>query len=798
MDKVRFALRTLLRAPGFTVAAVLALALGVGGSTAIFSVLREVVVRPSAPPHPEELVRIYQRPAGSEARYPFSAPDYIDLTKGNGAFQSIAGIRAERQTLTGRGSPIQIRVARVTGSFFSTLRQWPSLGRAPGAEEDVAGGPSTVVLTDGFWRREFGGDPSAVGRTLVLDGRVSVIGGVMPPDFRFPLLRQAEMLVPAAFEPIELQRRDHSWITVVGRLKTGFGVREAQADLDRLAPRLAEQLEEHSGWRQEARPLLDDMVGPLKPALIALQGAVLLVLLIACANVASMLLARGMARQRELAIRAALGGGRSELGGHLLIESMLVAVAGGALGVVLAAWGLDALLALAPKGTPRIDEVHLDAAALGFALLISMLAGLLAGLAPALQVTQPRLMDVLRNGASGSGARASARSALVVAEMALALVLAAGAGLMIRSLAVLLDVRTGLASPERVLVADLDLPEAQYGNDRVAAFAQQLLQRVSGVPGARSSALVTNIPLDPRTQSALGFRLEGGEQLPPGQTPKAEAVWATPGYPETMGIPLLRGRDLRWTDSRSTPRIVLVNEAFVRRHIPNGEPLGRRVLDLLAPNDAWEIAGVIGDVHTKGLDLAPAPLVVIPLLQFPVTFLRIAVRAEKDDPLQLLAPLRAEVLALDKNLPMSAPQPLSRVVADSLGERRFQMTLLSIFALVALALAALGIYGVMAYSVAQRSREIGIRMALGAAPRRVLGIVVARGLRLAVAGVGVGVIGALAATRVLSSLVYGVSTTDPLTLASTAAVLIVSAAFASWVPARRATRVDPMLSLRAE
>ena len=764
----------------------------------MFSVLRGVVLRPLAPPHPEELVRLYQRPAGSEARYPFSAPDYIDLAKGNGAFQSIAGIRAERQTLTGRGSPIQIRVARVTGSVFSTLRQWPSIGRAPGAEEDVAGGSRTVVLTDGFWRREFGADPSAVGRTLVLDGRVYVIGGVMPPDFRFPLLRQAEVLVPAAFDRIELERRDHSWITVVGRLKAGFGIREAQADLDRLAPRLAEQLEEHNGWRQEAQLLLDDLVGPLKPALIALQGAVLLVLLIACANVASMLLARGMARQRELAIRAALGGGRGELVGHLLIESMFVALAGGALGMVLAAWGLDALLAFSPKGTPRLDEVHLDAAVLGFALLISIVAGLLAGLAPALQVTQPRLMDVLRNGASGSGARARARSALVVAEMALALVLAAGAGLMIRTLAVLLDVRTGLASPERVLMADLDLPEAQYGNDRVATFAQQLLQRVSAVAGVRSSALLTNVPLDPRTQSALGFRLEGGEQPPPGQTPKAEAVWATPGYLETMGIPLLRGRDLRWTDSNSTPRIVLVNEAFVRRHIPNGEPLGRRVLDLLAPNDAWEIAGVIGDVHTKGLDLAPAPLVVIPLLQFPVTFLRIAVRAEKGDPLQLLPPLRAEVLALDKNLPMSAPQPLSQVVIDSLGERRFQMTLLSVFALVALALAALGIYGVMAYSVAQRSREIGIRMALGAAPRRVLGMVVAGGLRLAAAGVGLGIIGALAATRVLSALVYGVSTTDPLTLASTAAVLIVSAALASWIPARRATRLDPTLSLRAE
>jgi predicted permease len=378
-------------------------------------------------------------------------------------------------------------------------------------------------------------------------------------------------------------------------------------------------------------------------------------------------------------------------------------------------------------------------------------------------------------------------------------VLAAGAGLMIRTLSGLLEVPTGLAAPERVLVADLSLPKARYPNERVAAFAQELLQRLSVAPGVRSSALMTSVPLDPRGHAEWGFALEGGDPFPPGQSPKAEMVWATPGYLETVGIPLLRGRDLRWTDVKSAPHVVLVNDAFVRRFIPQGEPLGRRIAEVLGPTvDPWEIAGVIGDVRTKGLDLAPIPMMVVPLLQSPGSSLRVAARAASGDPLQLLPQLRSEVLALDKDVPLSVPQTLAQVVTASVGERRFQMTLLSVFALVALTLAALGIYGVMAYSVAQRSREIGIRMALGADGSRVMRMVVGGGLRLGLLGVALGVLGALLGTRALASLVYQVSPTDPLTLAVTAAVLVSSAVLASWVPAWRATRVDPAISLRAE
>jgi predicted permease len=799
VNDLRIALRSLLRAPGFTVSAVLALAIGVGASTAVFSVLRSVLLRPLGMPHPEELARLYERPAGLEARWSFSGPDYFDVASENNAFASVAGIRAGQQTLTGRGSPTQLRVARVTASFFDTLQRWPAVGKGPGADEDVAGGPRTAVLTDGFWRREFGADPAAIGRTLVLDGSTYSIGGVMPADFHFPLLRQAEVLIPLALEGREKEFRGMYFMTAVARLKPGLGLHAAQANLDVLAPRIHARIGEHEGWRMEAQPLLDDLVGPVKPALTVLFGAGLLVLLIACADVAGLLLARGMARQRELAIRSALGGGRGELVRQLLTEAIVLATLGAGLALLLAPWALTALLNLAPPDLPRREEIHLDGAVLAFALAVSMVAGLAAGLVPALQVTQPRLLVVLRQGDHGSAARGWSRSALVVSEIALAFVLATGAGLMMRTLTGLLRTPSGLAAPDRVLVADVDLPLLRYPKERVGAFAQQLLQRLTALHGVRSSALMTSIPLDPRPRSEFGFTLEGGEPFPPGQSAKAEILWATPGYLDALGIPLLRGRDLLWTDAETAPHVVLVNEAFVRRLIPQGEPIGRRISDLLGPGyDPWAIAGVIGDVHTRGLDRVPAPLLIIPLLQYPMRSLRLGVRSTGGDPLQLLPLLRSEVLGLDKDVPVSAVRPLDRVVFESVGERRFQMTLLGIFALVALVLAALGIYGVMAYSVAQRSREIGIRMALGADSSLVVRMIVVGGLRLALLGVGLGLVGALFGTRILASLVYRVSTTDPLTLAATAAVLFAAALLASWIPARRATRVDPAISLRVE
>ena len=577
MSNLRLALRGLWRAPGFAAAAVLVVAIGVAGTTAVFSVFRAVLLKPLSAPRSEELVRLYERPAGLDARWGYSTPDYLDVAKESGAFASVGAIRPSQQSLTGRGAPVQVAVARVTASFFSTLRVWPALGRAPDAAEDVAGGARTAVLTDGFWRREFGGDPSAVGHSLELDGRTYTVGGIMPADFHFPLLRQADVLLSMAFDGIEL-RRDIIWLSIIGRLKAGANLRGAQADLDVLAPRISERILEHRGWRMEVQPLLDDVVGPVKPALTALLAAVLLALLIACANLATLLLARGMARQRELAIRAALGGGRGELVWHLLTEAALLAALGGTLAVLVAPWCVSALQSLAPADMPRLEEVRVDGVVLGVAVGASVLVGVLAGLAPALQLTRPQLMEVLRNGSGGTASSVRARAALVVGETALAFMLAASAGLMIRTLSGLLEVPTGLISPERVLVADLDLPPARYPRDRVSGFAQQFLQRASALPGVRNVALTSSVPLDPRFRSEFGFEIEGGDPFPVGQNPKAEIVWATPGYLQAVGIPLLRGRDLRWTDIESSPRVALVNEAFVRRYLPQGEALGRRIL----------------------------------------------------------------------------------------------------------------------------------------------------------------------------------------------------------------------------
>ena len=799
MDNLRLSLRSLIRAPGFTAAAVLVLAIGVGGSTAVFSVLRGVVLHPLGLPEPEQLVRIYMRPSGKDFRWPSSGPDFKDLEADPGAFSSIAGVRAEKRTLIGRGPPRQVPMARVTANFFSTLRVFPAQGRGPAAGEDFAGVELTAVLTDGFWRREFGGDPAAIGKTLTIDGKTYAIGGVMPPDFRFPLLRQAEVLLPLAMEGTEKDFRGTYWLSIFGRLQPGKSLREAQAHLDVITPRLFAKIGEHAGWHMEADPLLEDLVGPVKPALTALLGAVLLALLIACANVASLLLARGMARQRELAIRAALGGGRGALIRHVMTEAMLLAAIGGGLGVLLAPWALSALLALAPPDMPRLEEVRLDAGVLAFSLLATMLAGVGAGLLPAVQLTRPQLMDVLKNTSGGTAKRARARAMLVVGETALAFVLTAGAGLMIRTLAVLLEQPTGLAAPHQVLVADVDPPQALYPSARVVTFARELVQRASAIPGVKSATLTTTVPLDPRGKAEFGFRLEG-ETYQPGQAPTAEMVWATPGYLETMGVPLLRGRDLGWGDVDSAPHVVLVNEAFVKQLLPEGgEPLGRRISEMLGPGkDPWTIAGVIGDARTMGLDRAPRPLIVVPMLQYPWPVMRIALRATAGDARLLVGPLRAEVAALDKDVPVSAPRLLDGIVNASVGEKRFQMTLLTIFALVALTLAALGIYGVMAYSVVQRSREIGIRMALGAAPARVVGMVVSGGLRLGLCGVLIGAGAALLGTRALASLVYQVSTTDPATMAITAAALLGATLLASWLPARRATRVDPAVSLRAE
>jgi putative ABC transport system permease protein len=799
LQDLKYALRTLGRSPAFTAAAVLAIALGVGGSSAMFSVLESVVLRPLAAPEPDRLVRLYEV-SRSDYQGAWSPADFIDLEKENGSFEAVAAIRYASASLTTDAGPQQLQAVRVSASFFAALGVHPAMGRGFSGEDDLEGGATVAVLTDALWRREFGADRRIVGQSVVLNGRSYTIVGVLPPRFSFPMLKRAELILPLELTKPQIANRGMHSMSVFGRIRRGLSLQQAQADLDVLAPRISGRLPEHEGQTFRAQPLLENLVGSVKPVLQALLGAVVMVLLIACANVASMLLARGAARQRELAIRAALGSGRMRIVRQLLTESILLGLSGGGLGVLLAAWGVDGLVALAPRTIPRLDEVRLDGPVLAFALTLSLVSGVLAGLVPAIQSSRPDVVEALKNGAAAITSRSRARAALVVAEVALALVLAVGAGLMIRTLAHLIVVRTGMsADPQQVLVAETNLPVAKYPKEEMyAAFDRRLLERVSALPGVQSAALTTSVPLDSGFQAELSFEIEGEPKPPPSELPEAEVTWASPGYLETLGIPLLQGRGLAPTDTPTSGNVVLVNQAFVRKHLHGAEALGRRLLNLRSNDDkGWTIVGVIGDVHTQALDQAPKPLVIVHRAQWPLPVVRLMVRTS-GNPLALVPALRAEVQAIDKDLPVSSPRTLEKVISESLGERKFQMTLLAAFGTIALLLASVGIYGVVAYSVAQRSREIGIRMALGAQGNTVLRMVVGSGLRLALVGVGIGLLGAFAVTQALRKALYQVSTTDPLTFASVAGLLLAVAALASWAPALRATRVDPIVSLRAE
>ena len=799
LQDLKYALRTLGRAPAFTTAAVLAIALGVGGSSAMFSVLEAVVLRPIAAPEPDRLVRLYEgSPAGDHG--PWSIADFLDLAKENNSFEAVAAIRSWRSSMTTDAGPQQIPAVKVPASFFAALGVHPSLGRGFTGEEDVEGGPRLVVLTDALWRREFGSDRRIVGQSVVLDGVPHTIIGVMPARFSFPPIGNAQILLPLQPTKADIANRGLHGLGAFGRLKRGLSLQQARADLDIVGPRIASRLPEHAGQTIRATPLLEDLVGNVKPILQALLGAVILVLLIACANVASMLLARGAARQRELAIRAALGSGRMRIVRQLLTESVLLGLVGGGLGVLLAAWGVDGLVALAPRTIPRLEEVRLNAAVVLFALAASLSSGVLAGLVPAVQASRPDVVEALKNGAAAITSRSRARGALVIAEIALALVLVVGAGLMIRTLIRLLDVRTGMsADPAHVLLAEINLPREKYAKpESLRAFDQRLLERARALPGVQSVVLSNGVPLDRQFQASLAFEIEGEPKPRPEEMPDAEVLWVSPGLIETLGIPLIQGRSLSSGDTAGAPDVVLVNQAFVRKHLHGGEALGRRLMNFRNSDDkGWTIVGVIGDVRTQALDRVPEPVVVVPRAQWPQPFMRVLLRTA-GNPMALAPLLRAEVLAIDKDQPIANPRTLESVVSESLGERRFQMTLLTAFGAVALLLASVGIYGIVAYSVAQRAREIGIRMALGAQGSSVLKMVVGSGLRLGLFGVGIGLVGAFAVTQALRKALYQVSATDPLTFAAVAALLLAIALLASWAPARRAARVDPMVSLRAE
>ena len=796
---LRHSLRALGRTPGFTFAAILALALGIGGSAAVFSVLDGVVLRPLSLPDPERLVRIDQISPRGDPQTPFAPGDFKFLEKDQRAFEGVAAWgKQARSAMTAEG-PESVAGAWVTGGFFDVLHLRPQLGRGLTSADDPASAAKVVLLSDNYWRRRFGGDPAALGKTVALEGVPHTIVGVVPRSFGFPALRDADLFFSAGFEPGDENQHTGHGLYVIGRLKPGVTLAAADQDVKRVAAGLREKAgKDKAGFSEHVTDLRSSISGDVRPALLLLLGATLLVLLIACFNVASMLLARGATRQRELAIRAALGSSRGALFWQLLSEALLLGLFGGLAGTLLAAWGVDLLVAMAPPDLPRLAEVRLDGRALCFALAVSLASGLLAGTAPALHTLRLDLHDALKASAgstTGAASRTRFRSALVVAEIALALVLVLGAGLLLRSFQRVLDVRLGL-DPRGVFTGRLGLSSEKYDKAAVGRFAAGLLERARRVPGVESAALTSLLPTEIHWLSGAVLEFEG--EKPPGEMNLVTPNVVTDGYFETLKIPILRGRGIGAQDVDGAPPAVVVNEAFVKAYFGKLDPLGQR-LRMLNPKDPLKtIVGVAGDVRVGGLDQPAAPQLYLPLSQFSWPDLVLLARTSLPRPLELTRPLAAEVLALDRGLPLFKVRTLEAVLSASVGQRRFQMLLAGVFAAIALVLAAVGIYAVMAWQVAQRTRELGVRMALGAPRDRVLRMVLAEGLTLAGLGVGLGLLVSLAGARALQGALFEVSPSDPATYALVAALLAGVAALACLLPAHRATRVDPAVALRSE
>ena len=797
---LRYAARMMLRQPVFTVVAVVALALGIGANTAIFTVVNAVLLRPLPYESPESLVWLWDTQP-QLATAPTSLPDFIDWRNQNQSFEYLAAYQSGNMFVDDGNGAVDTPVGLVTPDMFSLFRVQPVVGRTFTEEEMQPGRFRVAVISQSMWQRNFGSDPTVLGQTVQLSGAAYTIIGVLPAGFGFP--NEAQLWRPLPIDPKRLDRGPH-FLRVVGRLRPGVTLAHAQAEMSTIASRLAQQYPEKiAGHGIKLELLSDVVVGDIGTALFVLLGAVGFVLLIACANVANLQVVRASARQKEIAIRTALGASRGRIIRQLLTESILLAVAGGAAGFLMAVWGIESLVSLSADTIPRVREIGIDARVASFTALISLLTGVVFGLAPALQVSKPDFTDALKeSGRSTSGSRRNRlRSLLVVSEIALSLVLLIGAGLMIRSFARLNRVDPGF-NPDNLATMGVTLLRTTYPEDnQVAEFYSQLLERVSVSPGVKSAGAIAELPLSGSNISDY-FTIEGRPAIPREQRPLAECRTITPNYFESMEIPLMRGRDFAETDTKKTPNVAVINEAFAHQHFADEDPLGHRIILQGQFRDPLLIVGVVGNVRDFGLDEQPTPEIYYPYLQNPLneTYNRsmtIVVRT-KSDAAAMTDSLRAELLSLDKTLPVYALKPMTEYLRDSLSRRRFNMVLLSVFAAVALLLAAVGIYGVISYSVAQRTHEIGIRVAVGAHARDILRLVVGQAMSLTLVGVALGLGASFALTRVIESLLFEVSPTDPLTFAVIASVLTGVALTACFVPAHRATKVDPMVALRYE
>ncbi|HWB42786.1 MAG TPA: ABC transporter permease [Gemmatimonadales bacterium] len=806
LQNLRFSVRSLLRSPVLTGSVVVTLALCIAATTAIFSVVHAVLFRPLPFARPGEILLVWT--TWKDLTSGFSAGNWGDVDRQQRSFRYFVPAHDESFNLAGAEAPENVDGARVGADYFAMLGVQPALGRTFLAEEDAPGGGDVVILSDGLWRRRFGADPSVVGREVRLDGRPHRVVGVMPASMDYAVFDE-ELWVPAAFSAERLAMHDEHYLSVFARLNPGVTRAQAEAEMGDLA-----------GWLRTTYPkenrdrgivvgsFVDELVGDYRPRLFVLLGAVAFVLLIACANIANLLLARGAARSREMAIRAAIGAGRGHLLRQALTESLVLAVLGGLVGVLAGYWGVSLLAAYGPEDVPRLAQARVDGPVLAFALGITVLSGLVFGLAPALRMSARPPHEALKEGGRGGsrgGGRDRLRNVLVIGEIALALVLLTGAGLLIRSAIALNDVDPGF-DPRGVLTGRVSLPAVAYETpEQVVRTFERLEQRLAAAPGVAASALVSAAPLESGGSNGL---VPEGRPLDISSAINSLMRLVTPGYFATMRIRLVRGRTFTAEDRRGAPLVMVINETLAREAFPGQDPVGKRIACCEPGPDGspnWkEVVGVVSDVHAQGLDQAPVPEFYLPMVQAPAAAwtwtdrtMTVAVRAQ-GEATSLMGPLRKVVAEVDPALPLYNLGTMTGRVTDSLAQSRFSTMLLTAFGAIALLLAAIGVYGIISYGVTQRSQEIGIRMALGARQTDVLGMVVRHGAVLAGIGLTVGLAGALALSGLLSSLLFRISPTDPPTFAGGMVVLTAVAVLAAALPARRAARTDPVVALRSE
>jgi predicted permease len=819
LQDLKFAIRVLAKSPGFTVIAILTLALGIGANTAIFSVVNAVLLRPLDYKDSSSLVNVWGK--YDKENIPqnwISEPELWDLRDRNQSFSDLAAFRlGDSENLTSsEAPPVQVSAAAATYNLFPLLGARTVIGRTFTADEDQPGRNREVLLSYALWHSQFGGDLGIVGKSMQLGGESYAVVGVLTKDFS--LSGKQDLWLPLALNRAKQDDRGSHAFHVVARLKPGVGFAQASADMTRFAEQLAHEYPDNygsdSGWGMYLVPVKEQLVRNVRPALLLLMGAVAFVLLIACANVANLFLARASSREKEFAVRAAMGAGRARLIRQLLTESIVLAFIGGVIGLVIAYWGVDALRALVPEGFPRAGEVRVDPMVLGFTFAVSLLTGVIFGLAPAWHTTQTNLPETLRESGRGSSATGSSRrlrSVLVVSEIALAVLLLVGAGLLIRSFRNLLEVNPGF-QPQHLLTMEVSLPEKAYPDATVQTFFERLMPQLRAIPGVQSAGAISEMPLSSAYSSGSVFMEQTTAQdvrrlAKVGNFPyfETDQRMATPGYFEAMGIQLVRGRLLEDADSSGTQLVAVVDTNFVKHFWPGEDPIGKRIAISVIPNSnplvlQWRtVVGVVGHIKHYGLDTEGREQAYFPHAQAPFDThdMYFAIRTSLD-PASVTTAVREQVLALDKNLPIYNVSTMDGLLSSSLAEPRLNLVMLGVFASLALILAAIGVYGVMAYHVMQRTHEIGIRMALGAQPGDILRQVVIEGGRLGAIGLMIGVVVSLALTRSMASLLFNVAPSDPVTYVAVFVTIGCAALAACYIPARRATRVDPMVALRYE